>query len=97
MALRQIVQSEGKSTVHTPYGIVDNGTQNVSFSAYVKVTNIRGDKSQIVASVSFKTDLHQLTKEYLIPVSVESGSANFIAQAYTHLKTLPEFAGATDC
>jgi hypothetical protein len=23
--------------------------------------------------------------------------ANPIAQAYTHLKTLPEFAGATDC
>ena len=22
---------------------------------------------------------------------------NFIAQAYVHLKTLPEFAGATDC
>jgi hypothetical protein len=22
---------------------------------------------------------------------------NFIAQAYEHLKTLPEFAGATDC
>ncbi len=27
-----------------------------------------------------------------------SGSApNFIAQAYAHLKTLPEFAGAVDC
>jgi hypothetical protein len=22
---------------------------------------------------------------------------NFIAQAYDHMKTLPEFAGATDC
>ena len=22
---------------------------------------------------------------------------NFIAQAYNHLKTLPEFSGATDC
>jgi hypothetical protein len=27
----------------------------------------------------------------------EMKNSNFIAQAYEHLKTLPEFAGATDC
>jgi hypothetical protein len=97
MALRQTIKSEGKSIVHTPYGIVENGTQSISFSAYIKVSNIRGDKSQLIATVNFTNELQQFTKEYLVPISVATGSSNFIAQIYEHLKTLPEFAGAIDC
>lgn len=28
---------------------------------------------------------------------IQTGATNFIAQAYLHIKTLPEFAGAVDC
>jgi hypothetical protein len=97
MALRKIIEAEGKSVVQTTFGNIENGTQRVSFSAYIKVMSISGDKTQIVADVQFVGEVAQFNRQYQIPVSVESGSANFIAQVYAHLKTLPEFAGAEDC
>jgi hypothetical protein len=97
MALRKIIEVEGKSIIQTSIGNIENGTQRVSFSAYVKVININGDKDVINANVSFKGDSQQFNKQYQVPVSVGSGSANFIAQVYEHLKTLEEFAGAEDC
>jgi len=97
MAFRKIIEVEGKSVIQTSVGIIENGTQRVAFSAYIKVISIDGDKSRINAIVSFKGDTQQFTKQYQVPVSVDTGSANFIAQTYEHLKTLPEFAGAVDC
>ena len=97
MALRKIIEAEGKSVIQTSIGTIDNGNQKVSFSAYIKVVSIGGDKSQIIANVEFTGDVAQFTKQYNVPVSVNSGAKNFIAQVYEHLKTLPEFAGATDC
>ena len=97
MALRKIIQTEGKVTIQTSLGIVENGTQQVSFSAYVKVINIKGNKTKLIATVNFKGDSQELTKQYQVPVSVEDNSKNFIAQVYEHLKTLEEFAGAEDC
>jgi|LakMenE18May11ns_1017448.scaffolds.fasta_scaffold9751480_2 hypothetical protein len=97
MALRKIIEAEGKSVVHTPIGSIENGTQRVSFSAYVKVIGINGDKSQIVATVNFKGETQQFNKPYQVSVSVANGASNFIAQVYEHLKTLPEFDGAEDC
>jgi hypothetical protein len=97
MALRKIIDAEGKSIIQTSIGSIENGTQRVSFSAYVKVINISGDKTQMIANVHFKGDAQQFNKQYQVPVSVEIGSANFIAQIYAHLKTLEEFAGAEDC
>ena len=97
MALRKIIEAEGKSIIHSSIGSIENGIQRVSFSAYVKVINITGDKNQINASVNFNGDIQQFTKYYQVPVSVESNSENFIAQVYKYLKTLPEFAGAEDC
>ena len=97
MALRKTIQTEGKSLVQTNWGVIDNGTQFVSFIAYIKVDSVYGDKTQLTANVSFKGDTQSFIKQYQIPASVENGSANFIAQAYNHLKTLPEFAGAVDC
>lgn len=97
MALRKIIEVEGKSIIQTSVGIIENGIQKISFSAYIKVVGIEGNKSNINALVSFKGDAQQSTKQYQIPVSVDNNAANFIAQAYEHLKTLPEFAGATDC
>lgn len=97
MALRKTIQTEGKSLVHTDWGVIDNGTQSVSFAAYIKVDSVYGDKTQLTANISFKGDTQSFNKQYQIPASVDSGSANFIAQAYNHLKTLPEFSGAVDC
>jgi hypothetical protein len=97
MALRKTIQTEGKSLVQTDWGVIDNGTQSVSFAAYIKVDSVYGDKTQLTANVNFKGETRSFNKQYQIPASVETGSANFIAQTYAHLKTLPEFAGATDC
>lgn len=78
-------------------GSINNGTQKVTFSAYVKVESIKGNKSTIDAVVSFTDKDQRFSKQYAIPVSVEDGSPNFIKQAYQYLKTLPEFANAQDC
>jgi hypothetical protein len=97
MALRKIIEAEGKSIIQTLVGPIENGTQRVSFSAYVKVTSISGNKSQITANVHFDGDVAQFNRQYQVPVSVEVNSPNFIEQVYKHLKTLPEFVGAEDC
>jgi hypothetical protein len=97
MALRKIIDFEGKAVIQTPIGDIENGTQRVSFSAYIKVISINGNKSQLSASLHFVGDVAQFTKQYQVPVSVEVGSPNFIEQVYKYLKTLPEFAGAEDC
>lgn len=97
MALRKIIEAEGNAVIHTPIGSIQNGNQRVSFSAYVKIGSISGNKSQVSVSVNFVGDAAQFTKQYQVPVSVEDGAPNFIAQIYAHLKTLPEFAGAEDC
>jgi hypothetical protein len=97
MALRKTIEYRGKSFVETSIGSIENGIQNVSFSAYIKVVGLNGDKSKVLANVHFASDVAQFHKQYEVPVSVESGASNFIAQAYEYLKTLPEFDGAIDC
>jgi hypothetical protein len=97
MALRKIIEAEGTAFIQSPVGVIENGTQKVSFSAYVKVNSVSGNKNQITASVHFVGDVAQFTKQYQVPVSVEAGAPNFIEQVYKHLKMLPEFAGAEDC
>jgi hypothetical protein len=97
MALRKIIEAEGKSIVHTSIGNIENGTQKVSFSAYIKVSEISGNKNQVLANVNFKGDAQEFNKQYVVSVSVADGAPNFISQVYAHLKTLQEFAGAEDC
>ena len=97
MALQKLIETEGDSFIETPLGIVKNGNQKITFSAYVKVINITGSKTQLNAEVLFKSGSHKFTKNYLFVPSVSTGSVNFIAQAYKYLKTLPEFADAEDC
>jgi hypothetical protein len=97
MALRKIIEAEGKSTVQTSIGNIENGTQRVSFSAYIKVLSFTGNKSSVNASIVFIGDTHQFIKKYELPISIEAGALNIVAQIYTHIKTLPEFVNATDC
>lgn len=94
MALRKIITLEGKVVVQTAMGDIEEGTRSVSLPAYIKVVSVNGTKNEISALVSFTSDDKNLFKQYQIPVSIESNSLNFIAQAYEYLKTLPEFSGA---
>jgi hypothetical protein len=67
-------------------------------NGYLKVTEFSGDKTGVGFSLAFKasaaTDAINYKQYNFVP---NLDGQNFIAQAYTHLKTLPEFAGATDC
>ena len=65
---------------------------------YIKVCQITASKTDGSAHVRFyKSKDGNLLKESSIDFSVAIDGNNFIAQAYDHIKTLPEFAGATDC
>ena len=69
-------------------------------NAYIRVEAINGSKNKITASVAIgKKDgdnfLVAQSSSYSFVPNLDG--QNFIAQAYTHLKTLPEFAGAEDC
>jgi len=97
MALQKNIVIEGKVVVQTAMGNIEEGTRSISLPTYIKVSSVNGTKTEISALVSFTSGDKNLFKQYQIPMSVEAGSVNFIAQAYNHLKTLPEFAGATDC
>lgn len=97
MALRKTLNLEGKVIVQTSFGEIDNGEQNLSISAYIKVVAVNGNKEKINAVVSFVGSTHSFNKNYELNASVADGSLNYIAQVYEYLKTLPEFAGAVDC
>lgn len=73
----------------------DDATFN---EAYVKVENLIGNKLQLRIDVSVhKSQNEQVVdrKNYLF--TPDLAGKNFIAQAYDYIKTLPEWAGATDC
>lgn len=97
MALRKIIQVEGEAFVSTPSGQVSIGQQKTAFNAYCKIINVNGDKERGRITVECKADTYKVSKQYVVPFSVEDGAPNFVKQAYVHLKTLPEWADATDC
>jgi hypothetical protein len=71
---------------------------DVSFSdAYIKVENVTGNKLQIRADVSIHKKFNDQIVDRKYYAFIPNMDSNFIAQAYWHLKTLPEFEGATDC
>jgi hypothetical protein len=86
-----------KTIQHTPDGFE---TPSVLNNAYIRVEGLHGDKNRISINVVFykKQDdimVQALAKFYSFSPLMDGG--NFIKQGYIHLKTLPEFAGATDC
>ena len=63
---------------------------------YVKVENVSASKSVATCTVSATKDEYKIAqKQYGFTPNLNG--ENFITQAYEHLKTLPEFAGAIDC
>ena len=97
MALRKIVEVEGKSFIQSPIGAIQNGIEKITFVAVCKITSISGNKTNLDVSVSHVGDVARFDRSYSFEPSVAEGSPNFIKQAYLYLKTLPEFSGAEDC
>lgn len=76
------------------------GLDSILDNCYCKVERIVGSKVEMVAMVSFlNNDKNRVffDKSYVFVPVVGESAKDFIAQAYLHLKTLPEFADAVDC
>ena len=71
----------------------------IAIKCHIKIKAISGNKDNLVANVIFTKDSVEgefvKVKDYCFTPSLDG--KNFIAQAYDHLKTLPDFSGATDC
>lgn len=66
-------------------------------SCYIKVSKFYGDKNVLFFTVDYKADKDALPfAEENRSIALQPDGDNFIAQAYEHLKTLPEFEGAVD-
>jgi hypothetical protein len=68
-------------------------------NAYIAVEDVFGTKESVNVKISVFTSSDRKTKidksEFDFAPSMDG--ANFIAQAYEHIKTLPEFSNAQDC
>ena len=74
------------------------GDDVVFDNAYIKVENMMGNKTQMRVDVSILKEANGIVLERkLYLITPDLGGKNFIAQAYDYMKTLPEFAGASDC
>lgn len=74
---------------------VESNPVTVSDVFYIKVEAVTGTKEKANCSVSLTGQKIKMQKMYKF--APDLNGSNFIKQAYEHLKTLPEFAGATDC
>lgn len=96
MALQKTVSFEKKHQVQSASEKMVWHVEDVTFDAYIKVSFVSGNKSQVTANVLFVGEGNYFEKSYNFQANISDGSSNFIQQAYEHLKTLPEFAGAAD-
>ena len=69
-------------------------------SAYIKITNIEGNKNSIFIDIEIFNNNECNTlleiKRYYFKPSVEDTASNFIKQGYEYLKTLDEYKDAVD-
>lgn len=76
----------------------DNFGKEVELDCYIKVSAVNTTKDESLASVAFMesaTGRLYFGETHKFHIDMDGG--NSLQQAYQHLKTLPEFAGATDC
>jgi hypothetical protein len=67
-------------------------------NGYLKISEFSGNKTQIGFVLAFKANADaDAIKHSQFNFVPNLEGQNFIAQAYEHLKTLPEFSGAIDC
>jgi len=79
--------------------VKNNFNDDVIFNnIYTKIEMISGNKEKIRVDLIYKRQSDELIvlKQCYFFVPDLNGN-NFIAQAYEHLKTLPEFSGVVDC
>lgn len=95
MALKKTFSLTGTKSVAGDFWSVESSPDVVVANCYVKVQSVNGNKDVATAQVSFAADKFVGFKQYSFAVNLDG--ANFIKQAYEHLKTLDEFAGAVDC
>jgi autotransporter translocation and assembly factor TamB len=74
---------------------VSLGDQAINAELYVKVNLVEASKESGVAHLLISANGSAQMQSQNFKINLDG--KNFIAQAYDHLKTLPEFAGATDC
>jgi hypothetical protein len=80
-----------EKNIETLYGFVVN-------NAYIKVESVNVAKNKLTFNVCFYVENSKPffdSKVYACGYDIQGD--NPIRQAYKHLKTLPEFAGAQDC
>jgi hypothetical protein len=67
-------------------------------NSYIKIMSFCGNKERLNLTVGFfkESDSTNPVKVSNIVVPISLDGDNFIKQAYEYLKTLPEFASATD-
>jgi hypothetical protein len=99
MAIKKSLTVTGMGYVAFENSYFETGEASVTTPPlYIKVESVSGSKEKVQAFVSFTDDVKNkklFEKQFAFEPSMEAG--DFIAQAYAHLKTLPEFADATDC
>lgn len=84
MALKKNIDSQFGITINDAYIRVENITFNVSKSM------------QFFVRIYAKQNFPALSEQQMV-LTYNMNGANPYVQAYTHLKTLPEFANASDC
>lgn len=98
MALKKSLTITGTGYVSFGNSYIETGETSFNTNLlYIKVEYVNATKELVNANVSY-TD--EAKSKKLIEKSfsfVPNMDRNFIAQAYNHLKTLPEFDGAVDC
>lgn len=97
MALKKTISIHAASQLKTDFGIIDNGNTSFSSDFYIKISSITATKDSMIATVQYSSDKCSFQKVFNLPASVEDGSCNFIRQAYSSLKLLPEFSDSQDC
>ena len=67
-------------------------------NAYLKVTHLSGNKESMQAIISIFTEKDGVVlSKFDTSFTPDLNVNNFIAQAYEHAKTLPEFSSAVNC
>jgi hypothetical protein len=67
-------------------------------NAYCRITKFNGSKENISFTLSVENkEMNSVFDQRFYSFTPSMVGNNFIAQAYTYLKTLPEFADAEDC
>jgi len=77
----------------------NNFGENSEFKeAYIRVDSIEATKYSVKATIGYyKKGGQDFLTNYLVSFEPNLDGDNFIKQTYEYLKTLPEFADATDC